>query len=663
MSLSSIESDIMEIEKRILVVDDEEDLREILQIFLSELGYEVLTAADGREGLDLFLAQRPPIVLSDIKMPVMDGVEMLRQIKTEDPEAEVIMITGHGDMALAIESLKLEAADFITKPINDDVLEIALRRVGEKIAMRRQLKAYTENLEAMVEAKSAQLVEMERLTALGQAVECLTTAFLDIAGDVRAGMEYFNEVPCFVALHNRQLQVVATNRLFRERLGNMVGQPSWEIYTGPFEAPEASPAGQTFATGASVRSRETIRYRDGQTYPVVVHTAPIRDSRGELELVLEISADISEVARLQEELRTTQQRYHQLFEEVPCYIAVMDREFHITAANRRFRDEFGEDAGPTCYEVYKKRRIPCQDCPVRATFTDGQSHQTEMVVMARDGEQRNLMIWTAPITNAAGEITQVMEMATDITPLRQLQDRLSSLGLMVSSVSHGVKGVLTGMDGGLFLMKTGLGKNNSAQIQEGFDIMKLMTERIRGVVLDVLYYAKERALSLETVDLPGFVADVAAIVAPRIENKNIRFTCRFEATAGTIVLDPVAMRATLINLLENAVDACCEDPSGRDAEIVFEVAPLADHAVEFTIADNGIGMDADTRDNLFSLFYSSKGDKGTGLGLHIAKTTVEQHGGSIQVNTEPGQGACFVIRLPRRPAQDQDRPAPEPKPT
>ena len=116
---------MMEIEKRILVVDDEEDLREILQIYLTDLGYDVLTAANGREGLDLFWDQRPPVVLSDIKMPVMDGVEMLRQIKAEDPEVEVIMITGHGDMALAIESLKLEAADFITKPINDDVLEIA----------------------------------------------------------------------------------------------------------------------------------------------------------------------------------------------------------------------------------------------------------------------------------------------------------------------------------------------------------------------------------------------------------------------------------------------------------------------------------------------------------------------------------------------------------
>ncbi|MBL0714007.1 MAG: response regulator [Desulfosarcina sp.] len=644
----------MEIEKRILVVDDEEDLRDMLQIYLADLGYDVLTAANGREGLDLFLAERPPIVLSDIKMPVMDGLEMLRQIKAEDPETEVLMITGHGDMELAIESLKLAAMDFITKPINDDILEIALERAREKIAMRRQLKAYTENLETLVEAKSARLIEMERLTALGQAVECLTTAFLDIAGDVRAGMESFNEVPCFVALHNPQLQVVATNRLFSERLGDMVGRPSWEIYTGPFEKPSACPAGQTFASGAGVRSRETIRYRDGQTYPVVVHTAPIRDSHGALELVLEISADISEVVRLQEDLRTTQQRYHQLFEEVPCYIAVVDREFRITAAIRLFRDEFGPDAGPTCYEVYKKRPTPCRDCPVTATFQDGRSHQTDMLVVSRNGEQRNLLIWTAPITNAAGEITQVMEMATDITPLRRLQDRLSSLGLMVSSVSHGVKGVLTGMDGGLYLLSTGLRKDDRAQIQEGFDIIKLMTDRIRRVVLDVLYYAKERTLSLETVDVLDFANEVAFIVEPRAAKQGISLTCGFDAASGRFVVDTVALRAALINILENAVDACSEDNTGRDHQIVFGVRPIEDDRIEFKIVDNGVGMDADTRENLFNLFFSSKAEKGTGLGLQIAKTTVQQHGGSIQGTSEPGQGARFLIRLPRRPNQDSE---------
>lgn len=643
----------MNADNRILVVDDEADLREILEIYLTELGYVVETAANGQAGLERFQAWRPPIVMTDIKMPGMDGISLLQRIKEAEPETEVIMITGHGDMDLAIKSLKLEATDFITKPINDDALAIALKRCHERIDMRRQIKGYTENLESMVAAKSAQIVELERLTALGQAVDCLSTAFLDIAGDIKGGMEFFNEVPCFVALHNRRLEVVASNQLYRERLGDMVGRGSDTIYVGPFDTPAASPVGKTFDRQTRQRCREVLRYSDGQTFPVMVHAAPIRNSSGEIELVLEIIADISEVTRLQAELRTTQQRYHQLFEEVPCFIVVLDKTFHITAANRLFRDVFGETAGPTCHRAYKQRSTPCSDCPVAQTFEDGASHHKEMMVYSQSGEQLNVLIWTAPIVNAAGEITQVMEMATNITQMRQLQDRLSALGLMVSSVSHGVKGVLTGMDAGLYLLHSGLHKKDLGQVTEGYDILKLMTERIRTLVLDVLYYAKERELSIESLDVGSVVKDVAFIISPKARKHQIDFQCRFEEQLGRFEADPVALRSALVNILENAIEACHEDTAGKSHQIIFS-ARGEQAQIELEIWDNGVGMTEETRKNLFNLFFSSKGHQGTGLGLFIANKTIEQHGGSIHVVSEPGQGACFSITLPRLSPEKKD---------
>ena len=218
--------------KKILLVDDEEGIRKVLSIFLADMGYRVFTAANGEEALQIFKTESPPIVLTDIKMPGMDGIELLRKIKNLNPDVEVIMITGHGDMDLAIESVKYQATDFVTKPINDDVLDIALNRALEKIRMRQQLREYTENLENLVREKSAQLVLAERQVAVGQAMEGLSSALKTIAGDLDGELTYFNELPCFVSVHNRELKVVAVNQLYRERLGDKVGGNSWDIYSG-----------------------------------------------------------------------------------------------------------------------------------------------------------------------------------------------------------------------------------------------------------------------------------------------------------------------------------------------------------------------------------------------------------------------------------------------
>jgi signal transduction histidine kinase len=120
-------------------------------------------------------------------MPEMDGIELLRALKQISPGTEVIMITGHGDMDLAIKSVKYEATDFVTKPINDEILEIALQRAHERITMRRKLDDYTHNLEQLVRDKTKKLVEAERLAAIGQTVAGLSHAIKNITGGLKGG--------------------------------------------------------------------------------------------------------------------------------------------------------------------------------------------------------------------------------------------------------------------------------------------------------------------------------------------------------------------------------------------------------------------------------------------------------------------------------------------
>jgi len=281
------------------------------------------------------------------------------------------------------------------------------------------------------------------------------------------------------------------------------------------------------------------------------------------------------------------------------------------------------------------------------TFEDGKPHQTEMVVTSKTGQQYNLLIWTAPLRDATGKITKVMEMATNITQVRKLQDHLSSLGLKISSISHGIKTLLTGLDGGMYMVDTGLVKGSQDRIQEGWEMISIVIERIKKLILEILFFAKERELKREQVDVLSFANDVASSFKPKIPNQDIEFICRFDNSLGEFELDAGVVRLALLNILENAMDACMDDQSQKPHQIIFDVKQHPDHLL-IKITDNGVGMDQETKDNLFTLFFSSKGNKGTGLGLFISNKIIEQHGGSITVESVPNQGARFVIKIPRK---------------
>lgn len=125
--------------EKILLVDDDADICKVLSISLTDIGYRVHTAGNGEEAYRIFKQVKPSIVLTDIKMPIMNGIELLRKIKSQYPETEVIMISGHGELDLAIKSLQSDASDFILKPVNDEELNAALQRSHEKISLSLQL--------------------------------------------------------------------------------------------------------------------------------------------------------------------------------------------------------------------------------------------------------------------------------------------------------------------------------------------------------------------------------------------------------------------------------------------------------------------------------------------------------------------------------------------
>lgn len=368
----------------ILIVDDEEDIRDVLEIALKDIGYTVFLAENGKKAFELFKLKRPDIVITDIKMPVMDGIELLRRVKRENPTTEVLMITGHGDMHLTIRSLKYEAMDFITKPVNVDILEIAIEKAIEKIVAKQKLLEYTQKLELLILEKS------------------------------------------------------------------------------------------------------------------------------------------------------------------------------------------------------------------------------------------------------------------------KLADHLSSLGLMIGTISHNIKGLLTSLDGGIYVARSGVKNKDDKTIQEGFDLLEQAVDRIKKMIMDILLYSKERKLNRTAIDTKNFIEQVKEIIDLKLKGTKIAFTCNESGFPQTMHFDKEFMLAALINILDNAIDACLTDTRKKDHEIRFEISKQKDQLV-ILIHDNGCGMDTQTKEKIFNLFFSSKSTKGTGFGLYISNSIIKQHGGSIHVTSIKGKETGFKIILPDEP--------------
>ncbi len=132
---------------KIVLIDDEEGIRRVMKISLEDAGYRIYTAADGPAGLHLCAETSPHIVITDIRMPGMDGIQVLEAVKKRFPDIEVIVATAFGEMDVTIRALQLDASDFITKPVGDEALQVALARAKHRYSTRKQLQDYTEFLE------------------------------------------------------------------------------------------------------------------------------------------------------------------------------------------------------------------------------------------------------------------------------------------------------------------------------------------------------------------------------------------------------------------------------------------------------------------------------------------------------------------------------------
>jgi two-component system NtrC family sensor kinase len=260
--------------------------------------------------------------------------------------------------------------------------------------------------------------------------------------------------------------------------------------------------------------------------------------------------------------------------------------------------------------------------------SQGQFSPEELKLMAAIGYQTGLAVENARL------------MANQVQ-----QERLAAVGQAIASLSHYIKNILQGIQGGSHAVESGLTRVNVDAVGQGWEIVRRNLHRINNLVLDMLSYSRQAPPNLVKTSVNAVIREVAELAQPAAREKKVALTTKLDTALPEIGIDPDGLHHACLNIVNNAIEAA-PTLTGK-VEISTRLSPAANE-VCITVADNGPGVPPEEELKIFQAFYSTKGQKGTGLGLAAAKKIVEEHNGRIIVKSQPGEGAAFTIRLPRK---------------
>ncbi len=237
---------------------------------------------------------------------------------------------------------------------------------------------------------------------------------------------------------------------------------------------------------------------------------------------------------------------------------------------------------------------------------------------------------------------------TELYQAKVQAERLAAVGQTIATLSHHIKNILQGLRGGGYLVEMGLEGKDEPTIRKGWAIVEKNQAKIYNLVMDMLSFSKDREPALDPADLNATVADVVELMRSRAGELNVALEWTPAEGMPEMLLDAEGIHRAVLNIVTNAIDAAESADGGRVAvstswDEEFAVARVA-------VSDNGVGIPEGEVGGIFRVFASTKGSRGTGLGLSVSQKIVREHGGKISVVSEPGKGSTFTIELPlKRP--------------
>ncbi len=343
---------------------------------------------------------------------------------------------------------------------------------------------------------------------------------------------------------------------------------------------------------------------------------------------------------------------------------------------RRFAVEnSGIPHGKSCHDVLCRERTPCASCPVRRTFENGGVAHRE-VAIEQDGEARYLYATAMPVVSAEATVEECMVMLQDVSDLeilrrsqaalRQSEERLrhsqkmEAVGRLAGGIAHDFNNLLTAIQGYTEFLLSRTAADGELH-HEALEISKA-ANRASVLTGQLLAFSRTQVLEPRVVDVNTAIVEMETLLR-RLIGEHIELVTALQQDLGTVRVDPGQLQQVLANLAVNARDAMPEGGTLtlETYNVDLDEIPTPTHLeadpgphVMLEVRDTGVGMDGETLSRLFEPFFTTKDrGKGTGLGLSTVYGIVEQTGGRVWCESEPGEGARFMICFPRENARPE----------
>jgi len=342
------------------------------------------------------------------------------------------------------------------------------------------------------------------------------------------------------------------------------------------------------------------------------------------------------------------------FRDSPCLMTVIDPEMRLVLVNDQFSELFGPGRGEPCHRIYKGKESPCGGCFVRQVFRDGEARYAEEEGITPEGDEIRYRARAVPLRDENGDVVLVLHMAQDLTRLLELEagldeaERLAAVGLTMAGMAHTIKNILGGLEGGFYLVDSGLEKGDGARVEGGWEMVKTYVEQVATLVKNLLRYARAEDPVREAASPADLLAEVETLYAAKAELVGVELAVEAAESLPRLMVDREGIGASLANLVSNALDACVWDPDSPDkvSRVTLAARPADGGGVTFEVRDNGMGISPENQARILTAFFTTKGIRGTGLGLLLTRKTVEAHGGRITFDSTVGVGSSFRFNLP-----------------